>query len=218
LSEPSGAAALLPPRATYDGTYRRVLEAALELFADRGYHGVSMRDLAAAAGIRASSLYSHVPSKERLLYDLVLLGHEEHRALIRQALLEAGDDPADQLRAVMRGHVLMHAAYPTLATVCNNELHVLDGTALDAVLAIRRDAEDTIAAVIERGVRLGRFDCPDTWLAAAAIGAMGIRVAAWFPHHPAAARYGVDDVADRDAELALRIVGAIGATISAPVG
>src|SRR5688572_15859645 len=97
--------ALVPPRASSGAALRRVQEAALELFADRGYHGVSMRELAEATGVKASSLYAHVPSKEHLLRDLILLGHEEHRERLRLALLEAGDDPVQQLTACVRAHV-----------------------------------------------------------------------------------------------------------------
>jgi AcrR family transcriptional regulator len=46
---------------------QRLLDAATEMFATRGVDGVSMRHIAAALGIRAPSIYSHVPSKEALI-------------------------------------------------------------------------------------------------------------------------------------------------------
>jgi AcrR family transcriptional regulator len=197
---------LLPPRATADGTRRRVLEAALTLFAERGYHGVSMRDLAAEVGMRASSLYVHVTSKEDLLLQLILLGHEEHRDGMRQAVLDAdGGSPAAQLAAAMRAHVRMHAAYPLLAQVANNELRSLSPDAQRAVHSVRGGAEGLLHDILERGVRLGEFDCPDTWLAMAAIGAMGIRVASWY--RAGESPYGVEELCERYAELALRIAG-----------
>lgn len=205
-AEPAAAdGALLPDHVRVDGTRRRVLEAALVLFAQRGYHGVSMRDLAAEAGVGASSIYAHVGSKEELLRDIVVLGHEEHRDRVRRAVLEANGEPADQLRALTRAHVAMHAELPLLATVCNNELHALSDASKREVYAVRGGAEETILDIIERGRRLRVFDCPDPWLAVAAIGAMGIRVAAWF--RPGGDRT-VEDVCDSYAEFALRIVGA----------
>jgi AcrR family transcriptional regulator len=196
---------LLPPRATADGTLRRVQERALLLFAERGYHGVSMRELAAATGVRASSLYAHVASKEDLLLQLIALGHEEHRDAMRQAVLDAGGAPADQLAAATRAHVRFHATYPLLATVANNELRSLGPEAQSAVLAVRSDAEGLLRDVVDRGIRVGDFDCPDTWLAMAAIGAIGIRVASWYR---SSSPYAVELVCDRYAEFALRIVGA----------
>lgn len=196
----------LPPRATADGTLRRILETALVLFAEKGYHGVSMRDLAAATGVTASSLYAHVASKEDLLLQLIALGHEEHRDAMRQAVLDAENGtPASQLAAATRAHVRFHATYPMLATVANNELRSLGSEASVAVLAVRGDAEGLLRDVIDRGIRVGDFDCPDTWLAMAAIGAMGIRVASWYrPGSP----YPIELVCDRYAGFALKIVGA----------
>jgi AcrR family transcriptional regulator len=200
-------ATVLPPRATADGALRRVQETALALFADRGYHGVSMRELAAAAGVGTSSLYGHVASKEDLLRQLILLGHEEHRDGIRRAVLESGGAADEQLRAAVGAHVRMHATYPLLATVANNELHALGDAARREVVAVRGDAERMLLDIVERGVRLGTFTCRDPWLAMAAIGAMGIRVAAWFrPGDP----YSVDDVCAEYGEIALRIAGVRG--------
>src|SRR3979411_3335277 len=78
---------LLPPRATANGTLRRLQEAALIGFCERGYHGLSTRDLASATGLRASSVYAHITAKEDLLYQLVTMGHEEHNELLRKALI-----------------------------------------------------------------------------------------------------------------------------------
>jgi AcrR family transcriptional regulator len=198
-----GVGALLPPRATADGTLRRIQEVALTLFAERGYHGVSMRELAAATGVRASSLYAHVESKEDLLLQLVLVAHDEHRDGVRQAVLEAGGDPRDQLRAWVHAHVRMHATYPMMATVANNELHALSDAGQQMVRAVRGDAEGLITDIIDRGRRLGVFRCDDSWLAAASMGAMGIRVASWY--RPGSV-YTIDQVCDQYGKFGLRIV------------
>src|SRR5258708_37081758 len=74
---------LLPSRSEADGTHRRLLEVALLTFGERGFHGVPVRELAAAAGIQPSSMYAHLASKEALLIDLGILGHQEHRHHVR---------------------------------------------------------------------------------------------------------------------------------------
>jgi len=48
-----------------------VRDAALTLFAERGYHGTSMKDIAEAVGMRAPSLYNHVGAKQELLVEIV---------------------------------------------------------------------------------------------------------------------------------------------------
>lgn len=193
---------LLPERATADGTLRRFQEEALVRFAERGYHGVSVREIAHASGVKASSMYAHLASKEQLLFDLVLLAHEEHRNQLRQALLSSGAEPVEQLRAVVAAHVAMHATFPLLATVANNELHALSEESARVVLAYRGEAEQIIGDVLERGLRLGAFHVEEPWLAVAAIGAMGIRVAAWYrPGSP----YSIEQVCERYADFAVKL-------------
>ena len=194
---------ILPARAASDGTRRRIYEEALRRFAERGYHGTSVRDIAEACGIKPSSIYAHIPSKEQILHDLILIGHEEHRDRLRDALLDAGSDPADQLRAVVGAHVRMHAELPMLATVANNELHALAPDVAHPITEIRDQAVQMIVDVIERGVRLGRFHCDDVFLATAIMGAAGIRVAVWLP---ADGNYDVEQVVAAYADYAVKLV------------
>lgn len=196
-------APLLPARAVLDGTAGRIHEAALVLFGQRGYHAVSVRDIAGEVGVKPSSIYAHVPSKQHLLTALVVAGHEEHRDTLRAAMLEAGSRPDDQLRALTRAHVLVHATYPLLTRVCNRELGSLGEEHRAEVMSIRLDAERMFLDVIERGQRMGEFGDTDAVLAVAAIGAMGMRVADWW--HPAVGLE-AEAVADTYAGFAIRLV------------
>jgi AcrR family transcriptional regulator len=195
---------LLPPRAAVDGTSRRILLSALVLFAERGYHGVPVREIARGAGVRASSMYEYRASKEQLLLDLMLIGHEEHADWLHRGVEDAGDDPVQRMADLVRAHVRMHATYPMLARVCNRELAALSPDALDQVVAVRRGSETLIEATVRGGIEAGVFDVPDEWLAVAAIGAMGIRVAEWYGP---AAGFSVEAVAEVYAEFALRLLG-----------
>lgn len=194
---------LLPPRVQVEGTLRRLYETALVLFGQRGFHAVSVRDLTRELGLQASSLYAHVPSKQDLLADLIRIGHEEHRDALRLSLLEASAEPADQIAVLTRAHVRLHATYPLLTKLCNRELSALPDERRDEIVAIRTDAVRLFYDVIERGQRLGVFAQLDPMLTAAAIGAMGIRVAEWW--HP---RLDVDieTVAETYAAFAVRMV------------
>ncbi len=49
------------------GTKEKIFDAAIDLFAEKGYDGVSIRDIAKAVGIKESSVYKHYPSKEAIL-------------------------------------------------------------------------------------------------------------------------------------------------------
>lgn len=194
---------LLPPRFEAEGTLRRLYETALVQFAERGFHAVSVRDLARGVGLQASSLYAHIPSKQRLLADLVRVGHEEHRDQLRLALLDAGRDPAEQIEALTRAHVRVHVTYSLLTRLGNRELGALPPGERDEILAIRVEAGRLFLDVIERGQRLGSFRAVDPVLAVAAIGSMGIRLAEWWQPD-----LGItpDDVAQTYAGFACRLL------------
>ncbi|HXZ75909.1 MAG TPA: hypothetical protein VEH31_34255 [Streptosporangiaceae bacterium] len=83
------------------------------------------------AAVQSASLYAHFPSKQAILAELVLAGHEEHHARLGlvTALLECGTDPRDRLAALVRAHVQAHTDYPMLAVVANNEMHALSPAA-----------------------------------------------------------------------------------------
>ena len=65
----------LPPTGPMTPAVQRLWLAGLQLFAERGFHGTTVRDLAEALDIKPASLYSLITSKDQLLADLVLLGH-----------------------------------------------------------------------------------------------------------------------------------------------
>jgi AcrR family transcriptional regulator len=195
----------LPEGMSPPGTRGRILHAALGLFAEYGFHGTSIRDLAAAVGINSATLYSHYPAKEDILASLIELGHSGLVAGLRTALSTVDTSPARQLAALVRAQVLMHADYPLLALVANTELHALSPEKAASSLALREQARALLYDVLRRGVAAGEFDAgTDPILAGIAIGSMGVRVATWFgPDQP----YTREQVADTFAAYALRLVG-----------
>ncbi|CCH31284.1 TetR/AcrR family transcriptional regulator [Actinosynnema sp. NPDC047251] len=197
-------AAELPEGVTPAGTRGRILKAALALYAETGFHGTSIRRLADRVGINSATLYSHYPSKEHVLAELVLIGHRELHTRLTDALRRCEADPAAQLAALVRAHVLAHARYPLLAAVTNSELHALAPAQLAPSLELREACRRLMHDVMAQGVADGTFSVPDPTLAAIAIGGMDMQVAQWFgPDQP----YPADVVADHYARFALRIVG-----------
>lgn len=196
-------AELLPPGVELTPAKRRLYETALELFARHGYHAVSIRDIAQALGQQSSAIYFHVESKQDLLHQLALIGHRAHYEAIRNALMDAGADPVDQLRAVVTAHVGGHMVYPAMARLTNRELDALSPEQLQVVLGVRAATEQVFIDVLDRGVRLGVFATTDTFLDAKAIGAMGVRLPEWWtPDSPRTA----EQIVERYVDYALKLV------------
>lgn len=197
----------LLPGLKQSGASGRVLESALKLFAEHGYAGASVRDVAAAAGVKAATIYAHYPSKEHILAELCRVGHEEQYRCVRTAVLDSGGDPRDQIVAYVRAHVGFHTTYPMLAVVSNSELHALGEELGAATFVLRGQSEALMQDIVTRGMDSGQFHVSARWLAVAAIGGMGLRVAYWFsPEYELTAA----QVADGYAEFALRLLGAGG--------
>lgn len=217
---PDDQGALLPPGLTETGTRRRLLERSLVLFAQRGYHGVGVRDLTDAVGIKASSLYAHFASKERVLAELLAVGHGEFLAALRAAHADAGPTPTERLAAMVDAHVRNHATYPLLARVCADDIRGLSEESLAAVLSYRLEIISLFLTTIADGVAADEFADTDPFLTSMAILAMGIRVANWYSGNAAGLEfapvlgddasplnlYDVEQICATYAELALRMV------------
>jgi AcrR family transcriptional regulator len=105
-------------------TRQRLLDAAVTAFAERGFHGTTTRDIAAAAGMSPAAVYVHHKSKEELLYALARTGHDLTLEIVRNAIASAAE-PREQLAATARAFALHHAHDHTSARVVNYELAAL---------------------------------------------------------------------------------------------
>lgn len=64
---------------------RRLLVAAVEAFAERGYHATTTRDIAGRAGMSPAALYIHYKTKEELLHRISRIGHDKALDIVRSA-------------------------------------------------------------------------------------------------------------------------------------
>ncbi len=136
-------------------TRDRLSEHAARLFAERGYHGTSVADLAEALGIRKSSVYSHIGGKEELLAEIALAGADAFHAAL-DAL--PGDASAgEQLRLALGAHLSVVDRQLDVATVWLQEWRFLSGSARERFLTERRRYEQRIRALLQDAVRSGEL-------------------------------------------------------------
>ena len=181
-----------------------VRDAALGLFAERGYHGTSMKDIAEAVGMRAPSLYNHVGAKQELLVEIAERTLVDLQHLHEEAVASTRD-VAEALRRAVEAHVRYHARHPREVRVANRDLPALEPANRERVIGMRRTYARSWQALLQRGADAGRFDVPDPRLASYALLEMGIGVATWFrPDGPLSE----DAVAYHYGDMALRLAGA----------
>jgi TetR/AcrR family transcriptional regulator, cholesterol catabolism regulator len=128
---------------------------AARLFAEKGYHGTSIGDLAAAMGVQKGSLYAHMASKHDLLYQTMREGADAFHAAL-DAIPEQLR-ATEKIRLALRGHLHVVAEQLDVATVFVREWRYLDGAQRDEIIAERRRYEERIRALFREGRELGEL-------------------------------------------------------------
>ncbi|MDH4117326.1 MAG: TetR/AcrR family transcriptional regulator [Acidimicrobiia bacterium] len=141
---------------TIRNTRDDVVRAAGRLFADRGYHGTSMRDLGKELGLHGSSLYSHITSKEALLVDVVMRGAELFEEVANRAL-ETDAAAVERLRRLVVGHVDVVLDHLDEARTFLNEARSLEPEHRATVVTARDRYEQAVRTIIGGGVESGEF-------------------------------------------------------------
>ncbi len=184
------------------GRSGEVLRAAARLFAERGYHGTNMAEIARALGLGAPALYNHIASKHALLAEICL--STMGRALEVQEEAIAGADEIERLRRAAQAHVRFVVANRAEALVADREFIHLEPRLRAKVQRLRRKYEGTFRSLIAAGDASGRFHVQEPKLASFAIIEMGTSVAEWFRERgPAPLDTGVREYGD----YALRLAG-----------
>jgi AcrR family transcriptional regulator len=177
-----------------------ILEHATRLFAERGYEGTTLQDIADAIGITRPGLYNYIGSKEQLLAALVKDVSENTMHNIRAVRLRTDLSSVEKLRAVVRALVLQRAQAPERFRVLDRTEAALPEEVAALHLKARREVLAEMRTIIEEGVSRGEFRTRDERLAALSVIGMCNWVAWWF--HPASS-HPAEPVADQLAQNAV---------------
>jgi len=116
---------------------QQILAQAAELFAARGFHGVSVGDVGAACGITGPALYRHFASKDTMLAEMLVSISEELLRVGRERAADAST-PVDALAALVRWHIDFALHNKALIVVQDRDWSSLPGEARERVRALQR--------------------------------------------------------------------------------
>lgn len=150
--------ALPAPRIPWDGlagtnleivTPRRqqILDIAAELFAARGFHGVSVAELGSACGISGPALYKHFESKDAMLAEMLVAISETLLAEGRSRAASAAG-PREALEALVEWHIQFAIDHRSLIVVQDRDWSSLPDEARERVRALQRAYVDVWATQI----------------------------------------------------------------------
>jgi len=133
-----------------------IQETAARLFRDKGYSATSMRDLAEAVNLKASSLYNHISSKEEILRDICF--ENAQRFLSSMDKVEAMEaSAAAKVKALLQLHVRTAMEDATSVTAFNDEWRHLNEPYLTEFKNLRRDYEQRFKQLLRQGMAVGEF-------------------------------------------------------------
>ncbi|HWD03674.1 MAG TPA: TetR/AcrR family transcriptional regulator [Amycolatopsis sp.] len=180
-----------------------LLDRAAALFAERGFEGTTLQDIAEAIGITRPSLYHYIKGKDDLL-GMLVSGLTE-TAAADLAALEASDRSwSDRLSEAVRTITLRICAHPSRFRLLDRSEHILPQAFRRRHQKAKREILSHVTAIIEGGVKGGEFRPTDPRVAAFSILGSCNWVAWWFrPESPGADS---DAVADQLALMALHSV------------
>jgi AcrR family transcriptional regulator len=147
----SGTAVSGPTRTRED-----VVTAASKLFASRGFHGTSMRDLGEELGMLGSSIYSHVRGKNELLVEVVTRGTRFFNGVVVDADA-AGGSAEDRLRHLVNGHVQVVIGHIDESRTFLFESRFLPADDRRQIIEMRDSYEAAYRQTIRDGIDEGSF-------------------------------------------------------------
>lgn len=184
---------------------QKILDAAIAVFAEHGYSGSSVRQVASAAEVSVAGLYHHYASKQDLLY--AIFEDVAFRLLVQveaALALVADDAPHVRLKVMVRAFVNFYLANQLACHVTNNEVGFLDPEEASQHSARRQRLQAVFDEIIDSGIECGAFHPANRYISARAVMVLCRDVARWWK--PSGA-LDANQVGNELATLSLSILG-----------
>ncbi len=157
----------------------KILAAAVQLFAEYGYHASSMREIARIAGIQAASIYYHYPSKQALLVEIIQVHMRQLNANLERIISKPHSFQQCLFDAISN-HIILHTTYKSEFFIIDTEIRALQSENRSKILALRDQYEGLVQKLLQEGIQQGVISQIDVKIASYAIIAMCTEVAQWF--------------------------------------
>jgi AcrR family transcriptional regulator len=135
---------------------KQILQTAAQLFRERGYSAVTMRDLAAAMDIKAASLYNHISGKQEILALLILeVAHEFTKGMETVKLDDVSAfAKAEQLILL---HIKIALKHTNALAIMNTDWMHLEGAPYMEYKSLRKNYELDFKNILLEGMEKGEF-------------------------------------------------------------
>ena len=159
-------------------TKPKISEIALNLFAERGYAAVSMRQIASKVGLQVGALYNYFPDKQTILSELLI--HHMENLLQTWYSQKLPEKPDKLLEFFVDFHIEYHLNRPEEVFIAYMELRNLSSDNFKKIEKLRNKYELILSKILSDGVNKNLFICEETKIASLAIIGMLKEVNTWY--------------------------------------
>ncbi|MFI9508387.1 TetR/AcrR family transcriptional regulator [Nocardia sp. NPDC052566] len=170
-----------PPAAESGDTMQRIVRAAVELFAEKGFHGTGVAEIGERADVQRGALYYHIGSKEELLWQ-ILRDYTQCMLAEAEEIVRAADDPITKLRKLIRSHVGLIVAHRREVAIQLRDVTALTGERADELQQMRDRIQYCWQRVIDDGHEAGLLRTADHVVTNSVLGMLNM-VTFWYRPH-----------------------------------
>jgi AcrR family transcriptional regulator len=133
-----------------------IVTVAAQLFKEKGYSAVTMRDIAQAMDIKAASLYNHIKSKQEILVLIIIEIAEEFTTTMNE-VVSSGESTIKKIERIIQLHIdITLRDANALACLNNDWMHLADAE-LTYFIKMREDYEENFRTIIKKGIADGEI-------------------------------------------------------------
>lgn len=134
-------------------TRRRIVDAAIDLFAHNGYHATTINEIGLKSGVGRGALYHHIKAKEDLLFEVLREHVEAVLAAAREIEAATDLEPAEKLRRLLRSHAETILEHRHEVTIYERDARALTGERAAQLREIQAQVEDVWVRLFAEGVQ-----------------------------------------------------------------
>ncbi|WP_028478047.1 TetR/AcrR family transcriptional regulator [Nocardia sp. CNY236] len=162
-------------------TKERIVRAAIELFAEQGFHATSVAEIGARADVQRGALYYHIGSKEELLWQ-ILRDYTQVMLVDAERIANGHEDPITMLDELIHSHIRLIVRHRREVAVQLRDLGALTGTRAAELQDLRDRIQHCWQRVIDAGYTEKKLHTNDHVVANSVLGMLNM-VALWYRPH-----------------------------------
>jgi AcrR family transcriptional regulator len=133
-----------------------IITVASQLFIEKGYNAISMRDIAHAMGIKAASLYNHISGKQEILSTIILEVAREFTKGMNEVVNNEAS-PIAKIKQIIELHIDITVTYSEGLASLNNDWMHMENDDLSDFVKMREDYEENLRKIIKLGIKAGEI-------------------------------------------------------------